>query len=259
MNKSEKQRAKLIEKMIISASPICSMKVLMVFSAVISAEAYALLFMFLLKSNELWVAIWAGSFLAFTLSADLYFIGAMYEHKNNVFNNIAKSAANGTYNTAEFAATLPLKATDSLYCRLIRCKKQVLTMGILTSAFAAAMAAAGHFGYETYDGVVGIAVLTTVLLEIIFIAASLLCRSCMRGMLITSFSAVAVLFGTMFLFETPDDIFTDQASELSVKLGGLSVLSGVTGIIILAVMLFAVVIIAELLVSRVKNISWKLD
>ena len=81
----------------------------------------------------------------------------------------------------------------------------------------------------------------------------------MRGMFITSFLSVVALVCTMFLFETPDDVSAEQAAEISAKLGGLSVLSGITGIIILTAALFAVVIIAELFVSRVKNISWKLD
>lgn len=258
MNKSEKQRAKLLEKLLVHASPICSMKILMGLTVVLSAVSYAVLFMITMKSNELWVPIWVGVFIAFTFSVDFCFIGSMFDSKNGVFKSVS-TAVNGAYNIVEFAATLPLKATDMLYYRLARCKEQALTMGVLTSACIASVKIAGCFGYETYDGMAGIAVLTTIILEIIFIITNIICRHSMRGMFITAFLSVAALFCTMFLFETPDDVSAEQAAEISVKFGGLSVLSGVTGIIILAAALFAVVIIAEFFVSRVKNISWKLD
>lgn len=258
MNKSEKQRAKLIEKIVVSASPICSMKILMGITVVLSAAIYTVLFMTTVKSNELWVPIWAGAFIAFMLSAEFGFIGTMFDSKNGVFKSISATVP-GAYNIAEFSATLPLKATDMLYYRLARCKKQALTMGVLTSVFIVSVKIAESFGYAAYDGIIGITVLSMIILEIIFTAVNILCRQGMWGMFITFLLSMAVLICTLLLFETPNDISAEQAAEVSVKFGGLSVLSGITGIIILAAALFAVVIIAEFFVSRVKNISWKLD
>lgn len=260
MNKSEKQRAKLIEKASVSANPICGMKIAMSIAALTAAVTCALIFFLVFKEdqedNDLYLMILTNAYIAFAITADFYFVGAMFDYKNKIFDPLIKMTS-GAYNIGTFVSALPFKASDMKLYRLERCKKQVFTMWLLTSVL---IAATNIYGYDEYSGlVIGMTVLTALLLEIVFISVSLLCRSWVRGMFIITFSDIAAMILTLVSFEAFCAANTEQAAALNEKLGGASVLSVISGIIILAGLLFAVVKVAERLVSRAKNTSWKLD
>ncbi|MDE6133794.1 MAG: hypothetical protein K2G04_10550, partial [Oscillospiraceae bacterium] len=246
MNNSEKQRALLLEKITVSASPLCNMKINMCIAVLMAAAVCALEFTLWANDSEAYFTVLINVGLAFAITADFCFLGAMYDYKNKILDSIEKISA-GAYNTGTFASVLPFKASDMRYYRLERCQKQVFTMWLLTSIYMLAISAAGYFGFDTYSGIIGLTVLMTVPLEIIFTAVSLLCRSWVIGIIIVSFSAAASLIFITMMFEILDiagafdDITADHLAALNEKLGGLSVLSGVTGIIILAAAFFAVV------------------
>lgn len=264
MNKSEKQRARLLEKLTTSASIVCNMKISMCVAVFIAAGICVFEFFLWGRDSEPYFVFLTNVSVVFEITADLYLLAAMYDYKNRLLNYLSKISA-GAYNTGTFASVLPFKASDMRRCRLERGKKQVFTMWLITSAYLLAASIAGGFGYETYSGIVGMTVLMTVLLEIIFTAVILLCRSWVLGMVIMSFSAlaslvsIAVSFEFFNIAEPFEDITAEHLAALNEKLGGLSVLSEITGIVILAAAFFAVVKIAELLVSRTKNTSWRLD
>lgn len=257
MNKSERQRTKLLEKIMEGTHPFCNMKIAMSFALVIAAAGSAFWFIFVSQEDEeLYVNILINVCLVFAITADFYFLGAMYDYKNKIFDPIVKMTG-GAYNIGTFVSTLPFKASDIMRYRLERCKTQVFTMWFITSLFIVPI---NIYSYDRYGGIViGMTVLMTLLLEIIFISVSLLCRKWVWGMIIVSFSACAAMFLPAVSLELFLAVDTEQAAALNKALGGSSLLSVISGIIILAGLLFAAVKVAEHLASRAKNTSWKLD
>lgn len=257
MNKSKKQRGKLLEKIIEVTNPTCNMKRLMIIAAFTVAALCAFMFIFvLLEDEELYFTILTNVCITFAMTSICYFIGSMFDYKNNIIVPYANNA-DGSYSVGAFVSTLPFKASDMMLYRLERCKKQVFTMWLFTSLFIVPI---NIYGYDKYGGVViGMIVLMALLLEIIFISVSLHCRNWMWGMIIVSFSTVAVMIVIVASFELFRTVTTEQAVALSETLGGSSILTVILGIIALAGLLFAAVKIAERLASRAKNTSWKLD
>ena len=257
MNKSEKQRAKLLEKIMAAVNPFCNMKIAMSMALFAAAAISVFIFIFVrLESEELYVTILTNVCLVFDVTADFYFLGAMYDYKNKILDPIAKMTG-GAYNIGTFVSTLPFKASDIMRYRLERCKKQVFTMWLFTSLL---MIPIYIYDYDKYGGVaIGMTVLAALLLEIIFISISLLCRKWGLGIIIVSFTAIAAMVLTVVPFEFFRTVNTEQASALNKVFGGSSLLSVILGIVILAGLLFAAVKIAERFASRAKNTSWKLD
>ncbi|MDE6710389.1 MAG: hypothetical protein K2J76_07855, partial [Oscillospiraceae bacterium] len=223
----------------------------------VAAAVSVFMFIFVrLESEELHVTILTNVCLVFDVTAAFYFLGAMYDYKNKILEPIAKMTG-GAYNIGTFVSTLPFKASDIMCYRLERCKKQVFTMWLFTSLFIVPI---NIYGYDKYGGVaIGMIVLTALLLEIIFISVSLLCRKWVLGIIIVSLSAIAAMVFTAVSFEFFWTVDTEQAAALNKALGGSSLLSVILGIIILAGLLFAAVKIAERFASRAKNTSWKLN
>lgn len=257
MNNSEKQRAKLLEKIMAGINPLCNMKVIMSLAVFFSAAVSAFMFIFVFQEDEeLYFTILTNVCIVFAITADFYFIGAMYDYKNKIFDPVAKMTG-GAYNIGTFVSVLPFKASDIMLYRLERCKKQVFIMWLVTSLLVVPI---NIYSYDEYGGVViGMTVLMALLLEIIFISVSLLCRKWALGMFILAFSAFAVIILMAVSFELFWAVNTEQVAALNETLGGSSLLSVISGIIILAGLLFAAVKIAERLASRAKNTSWKLD
>ena len=258
MNKSEKQRAKLLEKIIEVTNPTCNMKILMIIAALAVAALCAFMFILVfLEDEELYFTVLTNVCIAFAMTSIYYFIGSMFDYKNKIIIPYANNA-DGSYSVAAFFSTLPFKASDMMLYRLERCKKQILTMWLFTSLF---MIPINIYSHDKYGGVViGMTVLMVLLLEIIFIYVSLHCRNWIWGMIIVSFSTVAVMIVVIVAaFELFKTVTTEQAIALSETLGGSSLLSVILGIVILAGLLFAAVKIAERFASRAKNTSWKLD
>lgn len=257
MNKSEKQRAKFLEKIMEGIYPFFNMKIVMGFALVMAAAISVFMYFLVLQEmEELYVDILINVCLTFSITADLYFLGAMYDYKNKIFDPIAKMTG-GAYNIGTFVSTLPFKASDIMRYRLERCKNQVFIMWLTASLF---MVSIYIYSYDRYGGiVVGMTVLMTLLLEVIFISVSLLCRKWGLGIIIVSFSACAAMILPAVLFELFLAVNTEQAAALNETLGGSSLLTVILGIVILAGLLFVAVKIAERLASRAKNTSWKLD
>lgn len=257
MNKSEKQRAKLLGKIMAAVNPACNMKIDMSLALFTAAAVSAFMFIFVrLESEELYLDILSNVCLTFAITADFYFLGAMYDYKNKIFDPIAKMTG-GAYNIGTFVSTLPFKASDIMLYRLERCKTQVFTMWLVTSLLIVPI---NIYSYDKYGGVViGMTVLMALLLEVIFIFVSLLCRKWVWGMVIISFLAMSAMILTPISFELFRTANKEQAAALNKTLGGSSLLSVILGIVILAGLLFAAVKVAEHFASRAKNTSWKLD
>lgn len=257
MNKSEKQQGKLLEKIMEVTNPTCNMKRLMIMAAFFSAAICAFMFIFVrLEDEELYVTILTAVGITFAMTSVFYFIGSMFDYKNKIIVPYANNA-DGMYSFGAFASTLPFKASDMMLYRLERCKKQVFIMWLITSLLIIPI---NIYSYDEYGGVViAMIVLMALLLEIIFIYVSLRCRNWMWGTVIVSFSAIAAMVVTAVSFELFRTVATEQAVALNETLGGSSLLSVISGIIILAGLLFAAVKVAEHLASRAKNTSWKLD
>ena len=257
MNKSGKQRAKLLEKIIEVTNPTCNMKILMIIAALAVAALCAFMFILVfLEDEELYFTVLINVCIAFAVTSIYYFTGSMFDYKNKIIVPYANNA-DGSYSVAAFFSTLPFKASDMMLYRLERCKKQIFTMWLFTSLFIVPI---NIYGYDKYGGVViGMTVLMALLLEIIFIYVSLHCRNWIWGMIIVSFSTVAVMIVIVAAFELFRTVTTEQAIALSETLGGSSLLSVILGIVILAGLLFAAVKVAECFASRAKNTSWKLD
>ena len=257
MNKSEKQRTKLLEKIMAAVNLFCNMKIAMSFALVMAAAISVFMYFLVFQEmEELYVDILINVCLTFAITADFYFLGAMYDYKNKIFEPIAKMTG-GAYNIGTFVSTLPFKASDIMCYRLERCKKQVFLMWLLTSLF---MVSIYIYSYDRYGGIViGMTVLMTLLLEVTFISVSMLCRKWGLGIIIVSFSACAAMILLAVSFEFFWTVNTEQAAALNKALGGSSLLSVILGNVILAGLLFAAVKIAGRFASRAKNTSWKMD
>lgn len=163
----------------------------------------------------------------------------------------ANPALGGSTFTGKFLCSLPYKAKDILNLRLINFEKELAAFTLMTVAVQITILIAGAAGLDTYDSVIGLAVLTSFILQIIALMIKL------SRMKYGSYLIIGILCGvfcTLFFGFLPNSV--EEAAKMESTLSFLRVFSGVSGIII--VIVFAVVLAAagEFYLKRKNRVSW---
>lgn len=258
MTKIERKRAGKLEKMV-SGCDFTAFNVgrTLILGVILTMAVNIPLFFALLEDNETYVVLIMHIFFMGTFTSLFVFMGANRIGNSSFIGDLGNKTFGGSYYMWKQLAVMPFEGKDLLNLRLIWCEKQMIAAGGSTAAVMLMIYIAGRLGYNDYSGLVGLLVLMILLNEIIFIVLNLLVNKWAIGLALNIAVSIAPIFIALFgCSDETGESSPELATAFSDRLSGLSFMSGISGIIILAVFLFAIAKVSEHLVSRVKNRAW---
>lgn len=184
------------------------------------------------------------------VTSDTSMIGDVISYDQN-----AALAVGGTMHTGKLMCTLPFKAKDILNLRIINFEKQLCMYFALTAAMQTVMLIAGGMGYQTYDGIMGIGIVVSMFVEIVLLVLKLFRFKFYTYMMLGFVGGILSLIISDFFPGTAEEAVEFNA-RISVE--RFSVVSGVSGIIIVLVFAFLLAAAGELYLKRKNNVSWNL-
>lgn len=171
--------------------------------------------------------------------------------------SIIPEMGNGSAFMGKFLCTLPFEGKDRINVRIADWEKMLAATSASTAAVMIALEIAGGMGFTKFDGIVGITVAIALLINILALMINFLIKNWYLGMVASMSMSFLPVLVMLTAADENGETTTETALEFSKKLEAFSFLSGVSGVIILAVITAALILCAEAVTSRMKKTSWK--
>lgn len=258
MTTIERKRAGKLEKLV-STCDFTSFNVsrMLILGVILTMAVNIPLFFALLEDDEIYVVLIMHIFFTGMFTSLFVFMGANRVGDQSFIGDLGNKTFGGSYYMWEQLAVMPFEGKDLMNLRLIWCEKQMIAAGGSTAVIMLMIFIAGRLGYNDYSGLIGLLTLFILLNEIILIVLNLLVKKWAVGLALNIAVSIAPIFIALFgCSDETGESSPELASAFSGRLSGLSFMSGISGIIILAVFLIVIAKVSEHLVSRVKNRAW---
>lgn len=258
MTKIERERAGKLEKMV-SGCDFTAFNVgrTLVLGVILTMIVNLLLFFALLEDDEIYVVFIMHIFFTGMFTSLFVFTGSSRIGDSSFIGDLGNKTFGGSYYMWKQLAVMPFEGKDLMNLRLIWCEKQMIAAGGSTAAIMLMIFIAGRLGYNDYSGLIGLLTLMILLNEIILIVLNLFVKKWVVGLLANFIMSVIPIFVAIFwCSDGTGKSSPELASAFSGRLSGLGFMSGISGVIVLAVLLFIIANTAEKLLSRVKNRAW---
>lgn len=258
MTKIERKRAGQIEKMV-GGCDFTAFHVgrTLILGVILTMVVNVLLFFALLEDDEIYVVLIMHIFFTGMFTSLFVFTGSSRIGDSSFIGDLGNKTFGGSYYMWKQLAVMPFEGKDLMNLRLIWCEKQMIAAGGSTAVIMLMIFIAGRLGYNDYSGLIGLLMLMILLNEIILIVLNLFVKKWAVGLFINIVMSLLPIFIALFgCSDKTGESSPELASAFSDRLSGLSFMSGISGIIILAVFLIVIAKVSEHLVSRVKNRAW---
>lgn len=259
MTSEERKRAKAIEDaMCTMCSKINRSAVRLIATAVLIIIMDVALFIPMIKDDELYVVL-TLHIIFLTMMSNLFlsvfdsFIGS-----KSLINDTGNQTFVGSMFLGKFICTMPYEARDVSGLRLINWEKHMILNTALTSALMVTLEIFGRFGYTEYDGITGVLVLTGLAVQIVSLPLISITKHFYFGMCLSMFLSMAPMFLIFGATDDTGETSVELASLFSEKLGAFGIVSGVPGVLILAVLTAVSIFAAEFIFGRTKKTSWNI-
>lgn len=205
------------------------------------------------KGDELYTVIILHTVFMGMLNAAFMYINEAVTGTRGIIPEMG----NGSAFMGKFLCTLPFEGKDRINLRVADWEKVLAVNSASLAAVMAALEIAGGMGFTKFDGIVGITVAIALVINILALMINFLIKNWYVGM-VASISISALPISVMLIpADENGETTTETALEFSKELEAFGFLSGVSGIIILAVITAALIVCAEVFTSRMKKTSWK--
>lgn len=213
----------------------------------------AFVFLATSKSDELYAVIVVHTVFMGMLGAVSMYVSEAFIGTRGIIPELGE----GSYFMGKFLCTLPFEGKDRINFRVADWEKTLAINSVSVVMVMAALEIAGGMGFTKYGGIVGLTVVIALLINISSLVINFLIKNWYVGMVASMIISFLPLVSVLTAADESGETTPEAALELSQKLEAFSFLSGVSGIIILAVITAALIICAEIFTSRMKKTSWK--
>lgn len=205
------------------------------------------------KLDELYTVIVLHTFFMGMFNAIFMYINEAFMETRGIIPELGE----GSYFIGKLLCTLPFEGKDRINLRIADWEKILTVNSASVAAVMAALEIAGGMGFTKFDGIVGIIVAIALAINILALVINFLIKNWYVGMVAYMSMSFLPVLVMLVAADENGETTTETALEFSQKLEAFSFLSGVSGIIILAVITAALILCAEIFTSRMKKTSWK--
>lgn len=259
MTKLERSRAKKLEDNICLLNGrlnICTANLTV--TAVLILITDVLLFIPMTKDDELYVVLILHAAFLTMLSNLFVSVGDAAIGNKTFIKDMGNQTFIGSSVLGKFLCTMPYEARDVSNMRLIRWEKHMILNAVMTSALMLALEIFGKLGYTEYDGIVGAAVLMGLSAHVLALPFCCIIKNWYLSMFLSIYLCMTPVLLLAGASDADGETSAEFASAFSERLGGFGILSGVSGVLILAALTAVCIAAAEFFCGKMKKTSWNI-
>ena len=256
MTKEERKRALLLERVLREYGQTGIMNRLLIFGVIAILLIDMILLFSAASDDELYMVLPFHCFLTpFFLGIMSTIITSAVGDRTILNNNSSQLSLGGSIYAGKLLCNLPFKAKDMLVLRLINFEKQLFFTVITTAGIEIILIIAENMGYSVYCGFGGIAVIALLVSEII-IMCSLFANNAVIFNVLGAAGILLPMAVILCFAQFADNHETSAVFAESFDF--MSIFTGVSGIVILIVLSFAIIFAERMYLKSIKNVSWHL-
>lgn len=258
MTKTERKRVGKLEKLVRSCDYVAvNVGRILILGVILTMVLDIPVFFALMEDNEIYAAYILHLFFTGLFASMAVFMGSTRIGDQSFIPDMGNKTFGGSYYMWNQLAVMPFEAKDLMNLRIIWCEKQMIASGSSTAVVMVMLFIAGRLGYNDYSGLIGLLTVMFMITEIILIVMTMCCKKWFLGFVINMIISMLPIFVVLFgCCDETGESSVELATAFSDRFSGLSFMSGISGIIILAVFMVITAKVSEHLASRVKNRAW---